>query len=678
MRCKCLQSLALAIAILGVLAARLAAEDAHRSDVKSSSTQTVIRDSEAASSTKSDVAAPTPAKHKSDAGIAYAESPSKTESIKQPGSKTEPAAEESKEKAADEAMQPVPDPLEAASVTIEAASFNGVTPGVTSKDGVESAWGKPKNMAEQNGSPVQLYAVEPFNRVEVSYVGDKVSSVVIRFDRPFPADAVAKQLELSLIRPVSVVSAAGETLGLAYPERGVLFAFQPSDEPDKPSMKVMQIVLEPITAEAFVLRAETTLDDRKDLSLRDLEQALELEPKNARAHWLHSRLLTVTEQHEKATAAAAEAVRNDPDNAQYRVTHALALAQVGRSADAVEEARKAADIAQKQPLIKARALCVIGDLMASNSKPDYKMALSYHTQSIQLADPLTTDKHRTIRVAAKEVLVDAHLGAAHDIAWGEWKEKDKAVARWLQRAVTVSEDLLKNEGASQEVALRVHSRALAACVGLRGTIDPGPAAKAVITSGDELIVATKDASQKARLQSEIGTALYDAVQIWQMRSDQQSALKYGELAAQYLTKAREADGSPSSTFLLGRLYFRMGAIHAIQDHDHKAAIACFGKAIPLLEDLAPEDIATDMGRHGESFISMGVSYWEVGQKQKAVDLTQRGVKWMEQAVTDGSLDKSALAIPYNNLAAMHRQLGSGDLADRLQEMASRAKKENLK
>ena len=61
-------------------------------------------------------------------------------------------------------------------------------------------------------------------------------------------------------------------------------------------MKVAQLVLEPITAEPFVLRAETTLESRCDLSRRDLEQALSLEPDNARAHWLHGRVLVAMEQ----------------------------------------------------------------------------------------------------------------------------------------------------------------------------------------------------------------------------------------------------------------------------------------------------------------------------------------------------------------------------------------------
>ena len=140
---------------------------------------------------------------------------------------------------------------------------------------MEKAWGKPKQTAQADGAPVQLYSVEPFKRVEVQYADGKVSSVVIRFDHPFPADAVAKQLDLAAIRPVPVSNEMGEVLGLSYPERGVLFSLEAGTEPGKASMKVAQIILEPISAEPFVLRAETTLGSRYDLSRRDLEQALE-------------------------------------------------------------------------------------------------------------------------------------------------------------------------------------------------------------------------------------------------------------------------------------------------------------------------------------------------------------------------------------------------------------------
>jgi tetratricopeptide (TPR) repeat protein len=494
----------------------------------------------------------------------------------------------------------------------------------------------------------------------------------------FPVDAVAKQLDLTAIRAVLVVNELGEVLGRAYPERGVLLAFKRGDKPGKASMKVTQIILEPISAESFVLRAETTMESRHDLSRRDLEQALSLEPGNARAHWLYSRVLAATEQYEKAVKAAGEAVRLDPDDAQYRVTHAQTFAQAGQLDEALEEAQKAVGSSEGRPHVKARAMCMVADLLASGPKPDFKKALTIHTQALKLADPLSSDPHPAIRLAAKEVQIDAYLGAAHDIAWGEWKDKPKAVARWLERAKAVADDVVVNEGGSEEQLFRVHTRALAAMVGLRDAIDPAATAKGLVETGEKLIAASRDAGRKARLQWELGMALYDAVQICQMRSEPDNAVKYGEAAAGHLAHAIKARPSSTSTFLLGRLYFRLGAIHAMNKHDHQAAVVWFEKALPLLERATPEDLAADVGRQGETFVGMGVSYWETGQHDKAVALTMKGVTWMEQAVKQGTLDRFALAVPYSNLASMQRKLGDGEKARRFQEMAARLKSEKLK
>lgn len=599
--------------------------------------------------------------------------------LKESDRPTKPAgAEKKSEKAAQGALQPIPDPMEAAPVNVEAASFNGVVPGTSTKDDVAKVWGEPKETAQQDGNLVQRYSVKPFDRVEVHYANGKVSSLVIRFDRPFPADAVAKQLDLAAVRPVIVSNELGEVLGQAYPERGVLFAFEANEDPSTPSMKVSQLVLEPISAEPFVLRAETMLDKRCDLSRRDLELALALDSQNARAHWLSARVLMTMGQPEKAEAAAGRAVQLKPDDCRYRVTHAQAMAQAGQLPEALAEARKAAELGDKRVHIKARALCLVGDLLASGPKPDYKQAIAMHTQALRLADPLTTDTHPAIRVVAKEVLIDAHLGAAHDIAWGDWKEKNKAVARWLERGLAVAEDLVKNEGGHEEQLFRVYARAMAAYVGIRGEIDPEPTVNAVIGTGEEAITAARDAIHKAQLQWDLGMALYDAVQIAQMRSDHVNALKYGEQAAEYLAKANEVKQSPSSAYLLGRLYFRLGTIHAIRDKDHRAAIVWFDKAVPLLEGASADEVSNDLGRHGESFVSMAVSYWEAGQRQKAVAMNEKGIASMEQAVKQGTLEKSALVVPYSNLAAMHRKLGATEKAERFQDLARRMKKENVK
>jgi tetratricopeptide (TPR) repeat protein len=592
--------------------------------------------------------------------------------------KKAPADERSKAIPTVEPPQSAVDLQEGPPVGIEATSFKGVVPGTSTPEDVAKTWGQPKKSAQINGSLVQLYTVEPFKRVEVNYSKGKVSSVVIRLDSPFPVEAVTKHLDLTAIRAVVVCNEQGETLGRAYPERGVLLGAAPGDQPANTPMKVAQIIIEPISAESFVLRADAAMAARPDLSRQDLEQALSLDPNNARAHWLYSRALAATERQEKSMKEAAEAVRLDPNNPQYRVTYAQTLAQAGQLPEATEEAKKAMAASEDRAHVKARATCLLGDLVASGSNPDFRKALGFHTQAIQLADPLSSDSRTVIRVAAKEVLVDAHLSAAHDIAWGEWKDKPKAVARWLDRATAAATDLVNNEGANEEQLFRVHVRSLAAYVGVRGQIDPDPTAKAAVMVGEKLIAAARDPRRKAQFQSELGTALYDAVQVCQMRAEPDAALSHGEAAAKYLADSMQARPSPASSLLLGRLHFRMGTMQAMHKRNHKAAVACFDKAIPLMERAAPEDLAGDLGRHGEAFVGMGVSYWETGRRDKALALTQRGIKWMEQAAQEGAIDHSSLAVPYSNLAAMHRTLGDNDLADRFQNMADQAKGKKLK
>ncbi|MEE8451389.1 MAG: hypothetical protein V3R99_05715 [Thermoguttaceae bacterium] len=579
----------------------------------------------------------------------------------------------------EEPLIPIPDGLESGPIGIQAASFAEVTPGLTTMEEVEEAWGVPKEIRKQDGVLTQLYTVEPFKRVEVSYFDDKVVSIVIRFDHSFAVDTLQEQLELADVRPVLVSDELGRILGQVYPERGVLFAFaplepvaeQPADPPVVAPRQVVQIILEPITAEPFALRAETYIDSDLDLSKLDIQQALRLQPDNARAHWLHSRILVGSGMFDEAVAAGGRAIALEPENPRYRVTQAQILGQMGQLDEAVREAEKAVETSQRRRHVRARALCLLGDLTASGKRPNFSLAIDYHMRAIKEADPLVVDPHPAVRLAAKEVLVDAHLGAAHDIAWGNWNEKEKAVPRWLDRADAFINDLIENEGGDQEYRFRASTRALAACVGVRGTLDPAKWADEAVRVGETLIEESQDSRRKAQYQWDLGMALYDALQIYQMGSDHTTALKYGERAIEYLEQGHRQKDTATTAYLLGRLYFRLGAIHAIRDENHKAAITWFDKAAPLLQRPIPADIYADVGRNGETFVSMGVSYWESGQRDKAVSLTEHGITLMEKAVGAGTLDASALAIPYGNLASMHRQLGNADAADRFESLAAK-------
>ena len=588
-----------------------------------------------------------------------------------------PRTASSPAKPASEALKPIPATPSNEPVEVEAAAFNGVSPGVTTVGEMQKAWGQPKEIRKARDAVYYLFAVAPFDQVEVTCTNEVVASIVIRFEKAFPANVVIEQLELSKIRPVMVSNEKGDILGEAFPERGVLLSFEPSPEPGKPSMKVGQIVLEAISAEPFVLRAETNLDVIPSVSLRDLEQALKLQPRMGRAHWLRSRILADMQDLEKAMGASAEAVRLDPNNAQYLVTRAQILGQAGHFKEAIQTAEKGLDAAERRPHIRARALCLLGDLYASAAPPDYKQAVQHHSQAIKVADELANDSHPAIRVAAKEVLIDAHLGAAHDIAWGTWKEKDKAISKWLERAALFAEDLIKNEGGSNLYRLRVSTRALAACVGARGLLDPTSWTEDTLRIGQTLVKSIDDPVRKAQLQWELGMALYDALQTFQIRGEHDSATKYGALAIEYLEQGQRTPNA-STSYLLGRVYFRMGAVYALRDQNHRMAIQWFEKAVPLLEKPLPPEAVADLGRHGETFVSMGVSYWETGDRERSLELTQRGVALMEQAVKQGLLEETSLTVAYSNLATMHRYLGHTENAQRFESLAARTKKSAMR
>ncbi len=571
-------------------------------------------------------------------------------------------------------LEPVPDSLvddADHAVKVGTASFNEIVPGKSSQADLEKSWGMPIQVVRQGETLLHLYSVEPFNHIEVGLRDSMVTSIVIRLESSLPASDLAESLELGDIRAVLVSDELGKILGQTFPERGVMFAFEPADTPGKATMEVAQIIIESVTAESFVLRAETYLNLSPAAAAGDLETAVRLDPTNARAFWLQGRVLATLGDDVKALAACDEAVRVEPGNAEYQLTRAQVLGQMGRFEQAMAQAKAALPNAEKRPHVKARALCLLGDLAGSGATPDHQEAIGYHTRAIEVADPLAVSPHPAIRLAAKEVLIDAHLGAAHDIAWGNWNAKQTAVPKWLERAAAFAEELIQNDGGTSEHRFRVGTRALAAYVGAEGQLDPTEWAEETLRIGQELIDAVHDPERKQRLQWDLGVALYDAIQVYQMRSDHQQALQYSERAIELLEASTSGGGSLEDRYLLGRLYFRLGAIHAVGSGDHKAAVTWFEKANPIFSESVERIAPQEAGRLGETLVSMGVSYWESGSRNRAIELTERGAALIEKAIKSGHAEATALEVPYSNLGTMHRQLGDKTKADRYFEQARR-------
>ena len=115
-------------------------------------------------------------------------------------------------------------------------------------------------------------------------------------------------------------------------------------------------------------------------------------------------------------------------------------------------------------------MCQLAELSAGPNGDD-KRAVELYMSAIKAAQPLTSDEHVAVRRLAKHLLLEAHLGAAGDIAWGVWQRKPATVARWIQQADQLAQDLIEHENADPQLRLDVARIAVSASAGTEGKWD---------------------------------------------------------------------------------------------------------------------------------------------------------------------------------------------------------------
>jgi tetratricopeptide (TPR) repeat protein len=167
--------------------------------------------------------------------------------------------------------------------------------------------------------------------------------------------------------------------------------------------------------------------------------------------------------------------------------------------------------------------------------------------------------------------------------------------------------------------------------------------------------------------------LWLASQIANRQGAGSSALQFANNADALLESASKTRmEGPETAYHLGQLQFLTGSIYALYQKDDATAVRWFDKALPHLQTACPDRLADDRRLIGEQMVSIGISLWEVGRRNSAVSVTQEGAELIATAVNEGNSDKAALSIPYQNLAAMHRELGNTEEADRLARKAADA------
>lgn len=543
------------------------------------------------------------------------------------------------------------------------ARFRGVTPGVSTRADLIAEWGEPQRIGtadgDTSGGEVLGYDLEPFESVEALIESDRVSVVRVTLAEDATVDELTSRLKLTEVDPVEVNDPrSNERLAVIFPEKGLTLLIKPAS-----TAGVSHLVLEPVSARAFVLRAEQRPTNELKAKLSDLRLAIQATPADAHAHWFAAEQHLAAGQAGPAEESATEAVRLATTDPSYRLTLAEALLATAEYDKAVLETRRVLDDPSSPEVVRAGALNLMGRLAAMGDKGITAKTIDFHNTAIEIADRLATSTDDRERRLAKDVLISSHLSIAREIARRDYTDKAETVAEWIGRASGLAEDRIASDGGGLELRMQVARGALAALSEMRPTKDPAPWLKEAEETAETLLSEVTDPLFRARIHWELGQAYQHAVRIEHLRGDAKQALGYGTQAIQELSAGAEPrTTSPAAEQLVGQLYFYLGAINAVHRQDHTEAVGWYDKAqLILTSEGTPSDFVVPR-RDGEELVSMGVSYWQDGQKDLAIELTESGARLMERAVTAGVIKEKQLAVPYGNLETMHKVLENASKA----------------
>ena len=556
-------------------------------------------------------------------------------------------------------------PDEMPTLSIDPASFRGVHPGKTSRAELLAAWGAGEPIDPADAQAGLAWKIEPFERVEVTLTDDTVAAILVKLVEPVPVADLARQLEIADVRTVTIFDDQGVAIGTVYPERGVILSLKPGTQ------VAAAIMLEPLDPESFVLRAEGEIGGCSAYAFADLECAIRIDPRHVRGHRLLLGMTSEQGKWKRALELAEKATALDPADTWTQLKHAGVLLALERpdAARAILEPLAAQE--NPAPLVTAQAERLLGRVALAGDAPDHQAAVQHFTEAIRKASPLLVKRPPAVQSAAREVMLDAHLGTALAIARGTWQQKGRVIPKWIARSEAIVDEFKGPAAERQVLELQLCRGALAASAGSAESVEPLPWVKRMLELREKMGDTVADPWRRRQIDWEVGQGLADALAAAQKRGDTSDLLDNATLTAAYLERgAEQRELTAAERKKAGDLMFRIGIMYSLQRGDHATAVTWFDRALPLWDD--DEAFTGELGRLGEAFVSMAISYWQVDRREDALTLSRRGVDLMVTAVDKSQIEERSLAVAYGNLSTMYAEEGDEEQSQTYAEMASRA------
>jgi len=557
-------------------------------------------------------------------------------------------------------------PDETPTLAIDPASFRGAYPGKTTRADIDSEWGPGQAIPRDDGTECFFWEIEPFERVAVTFRDGTVTAIQIKLAKPVPSTELAKQLEIADLRTVAILDDDGSAIGQVFPERGVMFSLETG------TTSATAVLLESLDPDSFVLRAEGEMKSSAAYAVADLEYAIEIDPTHLRAHRLLLALMCDEGRWETALQLAEKAEELGPGDAWTGLKRAEVLLKLNRP----EDAQVAIDELIKRPnvssLLASQAGRLRGRIELDKDSPDYEQTVDLFTEAIRKATPLAGSRSDNVRSVAQQVLLDAHLGTAQAIAQGTWQQKNRVIPKWISRANSIVEKIDRKDPSRDRLELDLTCGVLAVAAGSANAIEAVPWVKRLLAIREKMNDTVTDPWRRRQIDWQVGCGLNDALEAARKRGDAEDMLDNATLTVAYLERGAEhRELTARERRDLGDLMFQIGIMHSLRNSDHATAVTWFDKTIPLWNQNKQVVQDNELGRVGESFISMAISYWQVERREDAIDLSRTGVDFMVEAVDRKKLEEQSLSVAYGNLATMYAEQGDTEKSQAYAEMATR-------
>ena len=557
-------------------------------------------------------------------------------------------------------------PDETPTLAIDPASFRGAYPGKTTRADIDNEWGTGVAIPRDDGTECFFWEIEPFDRVAVTFRDGVVTAIQIKLAKPVPSSELAKQLEIADLRTVAILDDSGAAIGQVFPERGVMFSLETG------TTSATAVLLESLDPDSFVLRAESEMKSSAAYAVADLEYAIEIDPTHLRAHRLLLALMCDEGRWQTALQLANTAEELGPGDAWTGLKRAEVLLKLDRPKEAQSAIDELIERQDVSSLLASQAGRLRGRIELGKVSPDYEQTVDLFTEAIRKATPLAESRSENVRSVAQQVLLDAHLGTAQAIAQGTWQQKNRVIPKWISRANSIVEKIDTEDPSRDRLELDLTCGVLAVAAGSANAIEAVPWVKRLLAIREQMNDSVTDPWRRRQIDWQVGCGLNDALEAARKRGDAEDMLDNATLTVAYLERGAEhRELTATERRDVGDLMFQIGIMHSLRNSDHATAVTWFDKTIPLWNQNEQVVRDSELGRVGESFISMAISYWQVERRDDAIDLSRTGVDFMVEAVDRQKLDEQSLSVAYGNLATMYAEQGDTDKSQAYAEMATR-------